>query len=622
MAFGDETGARLSARQGWLRVGIGLAQGLFLYALIKAHGHGGWLAQAPELSVGLFLALAFTPILVEVGLTETRPRTLAGFAIIAAIILGGLGAYAAYRDPQVMPQAMTHDGDFISLSGLIMPVLMLFSGAALFIAYKLVAPADQVRRLVAPYRDYFDSAWTNGLQLALVVLFVGLFWVILGLGVALFMVIHVDWPSKLVAHMWFSLPVTTTALAAAVHLTDIRPGLVRGARNLLLNLLSWLLPLLTLVAAGFLLTLPFTGLKALFATQHAASLLLCAEALLILLVNAVYQDGDEARSRGVILVWSVRITAIALLPLWIIGAYSLSLRVSEHGLTPSRVCAIACTGVAAVYVVGYLGSVFVRGRWMAGLERVNLVAGVVMILTIIALLSPLADPARLSVDEQIARLKAGQVKPEAFDYAFLRFRSGRYGPSALDKLANEPLPGVPIKALAEAARASDNPWRLAQAHSLTPQQVRAQIDVWPKGAVLPPDFPGDAIETGPIQAQQPCLTGASHRCDATLIDLDWDGKPEILIFEPHFARVYAKTQNQGWRQVGTYVQGGCPPLLDAVKAGQLHAVPAKFDDLEAGGHRYSIQVDFVPCGDEKQSAKLQAVRVDSTPHGSTFTATH
>ena len=40
---------------------------------------------------------------------------------------------------------------------------------------------------------------------------------------------------------------------------------------------------------------------------------------------------------------------------------------------------------------------------------------------------PLADPARLSVADQVARLKRGKVAPDKFDYAFLQQRSGKAG---------------------------------------------------------------------------------------------------------------------------------------------------------------------------------------------------
>ena len=79
-------------------------------------------------------------------------------------------------------------------------------------------------------------------------LFVGVFWGVLWLGAALFNLIGIDAIEKLIEHRWFWIPATTLSLSVAIHLTDVRAGLVRGTRTLVLVLLSWLLPLMTITA--------------------------------------------------------------------------------------------------------------------------------------------------------------------------------------------------------------------------------------------------------------------------------------------------------------------------------------------------------------------------------------
>ncbi|EHN76789.1 hypothetical protein SMCF_3695, partial [Streptomyces coelicoflavus ZG0656] len=61
-------------------------------------------------------------------------------------------------------------------------------------------------------------------------------------------------------------------------------------------------------------------------------------------------------------------------------------------------------------------------------------AGVLAVAAVLALFSPLLDPARLSVADQVARLERGAVKPQDFDFDFLRFDSGKAGLAALDRL--------------------------------------------------------------------------------------------------------------------------------------------------------------------------------------------
>jgi hypothetical protein len=120
-----------------------------------------------------------------------------------------------------------------------------------------------------------------------------------------------------------------------LQLTDVRTELVRGTRTLLLLLLSWLLPVMTVLAIGFLLALPFTGLEVLWKTKFAAALLLTVSAALIFLVNAVYHDGRSIPA--VILRYISLLVPAALIPLVAIAAYALTLRVTQYRWTTNRV---------------------------------------------------------------------------------------------------------------------------------------------------------------------------------------------------------------------------------------------------------------------------------------------
>jgi hypothetical protein len=98
-----------------------------------------------------------------------------------------------------------------------------------------------------------------GVQLALSIGFAGAFWLLLFLGAALFKVIGLTFLGDLIQKTWFAFPLTGLAFATAVQLTDVRDGLIRGVRAVALMLLSWLLLVMTVLAAGFLAALPFTG---------------------------------------------------------------------------------------------------------------------------------------------------------------------------------------------------------------------------------------------------------------------------------------------------------------------------------------------------------------------------
>src|SRR5690606_12053529 len=110
------------------------------------------------------------------------------------------------------------------------------------------------------------------------------------------------------------------------------------------------------------------------------------------------------------------------------------------------IIAAACVLVRAVHAVGYAVAAVRPGPWMRPLERTNIIGGVAAVAALLALFTPLADPARLSVADQMRGLETGRVSAEAFDYAFLRFDAGRSGERALDRLSTSDDPDIARRA--------------------------------------------------------------------------------------------------------------------------------------------------------------------------------
>ena len=130
--------------------------------------------------------------------------------------------------------------------------------------------------------------------------------------------------------------------------------------------------------------------------------MLSASAALIILTSATYQDG--ATPIPAALRWAGRAAGLAMIPLVLIGADALYQRVAQYGLTPARIEAIACAVVAAGFAAGYaIGAVRRTGSWMKPLELTNVVMARVAMLLILLLFTPIADPARLAVDDQVGR---------------------------------------------------------------------------------------------------------------------------------------------------------------------------------------------------------------------------
>jgi hypothetical protein len=349
---------------------------------------------------------------------------------------------------------------------------------------------------------------------------------VLELGMSLFDLIGLTVFRIFIQHEWFAVPITTLAFSGAIHLTDVRAGLVRGMRTLVLTLLSWLLPLMTGLAAAFLIGLIFTGLAPLWNTRYAAGELLTAAAVLIVLINAAYQDGSAEHRPAAVLRYAGSLAAILLLPLVAIGAYALYLRVGQYGWSEERVDAAACLVVAGFYAVGYASSALPIGEWMARMAVWNFSAALLVLAVLIAIFSPIADPARLAVASQMARLESGTVSADHFDFGYLRWGGGRFGIDALKRLTHfNGRHAHDVRTIAQAVL-TEKPG--ADALPLA-QNIRANFTVYPKGMSLPPEFlEQDWRHDGDYGVLPNCLTEGSVACDVFIFDLG-RGRTDIVI---------------------------------------------------------------------------------------------
>jgi hypothetical protein len=567
------------AALGAIRIGIGLAQGLSLFWLHRASdGTPTWPATQPLLFGPLLLVIGFPPVMLLAGVGRLRLMTLAIWAAVAGVALALLGLHDIARQ----------SADTLRHPPFLSPPVILFGAAALFIAHHLVAPADMERRRIAGYPAYFDTATKSLVQLALSIGFTGAFWALLHLGAALFRIIGLDFLEDLLRKDWFYIPVSFVVFAVAVHLTDVRDGLIRGVRTVGLMLLSWLLLVMTVIVAGFVAALPFTGLQGLWETGNATALVLAAAAALVILINAAYQDGRPDNRPPAVLRIAVRVAAVLITPLIVVAFWGLALRIGQHGLTPDRIIAAACALVGAAFAAGYgwaaLSPFWRKGDWMRPLERTTIWTGVLALALILALFSPLLDPARLSVADQVARLERGAVKADEFDYRFLRFESGKAGQAALARLTRSGSPD--IAARARAARATTDRYDDAALRPHRPQV----IEMWPASSALPADF----LTSIEGRALRGC--DAPGQCVAALQDVNGDGTAEILLARDHGIEVFARVEAASWTAVGSFDQVMCPGQgpanpRDAFRSGQSVPLPSAWPDLVL---RDGLRARFTP----------------------------
>src|SRR5262249_30687451 len=82
----------------FVRLAVGLAQGLALYLLYSAYDAHSWPATQGAVFAPLILVWLFVPLLFNQALGNIRLRTLLLWMLAAAAILAGLGWYDIWRD--------------------------------------------------------------------------------------------------------------------------------------------------------------------------------------------------------------------------------------------------------------------------------------------------------------------------------------------------------------------------------------------------------------------------------------------------------------------------------------------------------------------------------------------
>jgi hypothetical protein len=587
-------------RAAWIagaRLTIGLAQGLVLYFLYAAMEDGTWPAGNGFIFAPLLFLALYIPPLKLVSLGNMRMTTLIVWMAVASLALVGLAWYDIWHDPSSQQWAMR--GGIWGPGPRIVPAFgtFFFTTVAAFIAQALVAGGDADRRIVASYTTHFDVAWKLAVQLALAFLFVVIFWLLLWLGAELFNLIGIDFFRRLLEHKWFAIPATSLAVAAAVHVTDVRAGLVRGARTLLLVLLSWLLPLMAIIVAGFLASLFFTGLEPLWKTQFAAGYLLIAAGTLVVLINAAYQDGEAEHRPPLLIRYAASLASLSLVPLVVIASYAIALRVEQYGWTTARIGSTACAVIAASYAIGYSAGGIWPGQWLAPIARWNFVTSLVVLAVIGALFSPIADPLRISVASQVARLESGKADPRKFDFSYLHWNGGRFGVAALNRLAARSVGpnAATVSKLAKIALAQKSQYEF---QAPVAGSLVTSITVYPRGRTLPKSFLNQ--DWHKIEGSlPPCLRDASSKCDAYIFDFAGDGQEEIAVIGagayggyPYGNGLFERQADGSWKLVGRPdTLWACPSIAAALQAGKSNfadpEVP-RWRDILAGGQRLGI----------------------------------
>jgi hypothetical protein len=560
--------------------GIGLAQGIGLCLLASAAATPTtWPATVPWMFEPLALILTFLPPLAMLS----RPRlSRRAAAIWLAAVMAVVVAIAVHDATRGTPRHIDGEAAFWP------PAEVWFSlGATVFVAYAVAIVGIRERTLRPSHGEMFAEASRTFLQLALAGVFVGVFWLVLYAGDQLFKLVRIEFLGELLQRNWFAYPATSLAFAAALTLADARPAVINGIRSVVVALFSWLLPVVALIVLVFLAGLPFVSLEALWKSRMSAGLLLGMSAALAFFLNCATQSGADGQPPAGVRRIAAICAALEILPLVALAAWGLSLRVGQYGWSADRVTAAATMAVAGVAGIGYALAAIPRGAWLKRVEPTNLAVAYVFVLVMVGLHTPLADPARLMVADQLARLRSGAVAPDEFDFAALKFDGARWGNAALAALAEDPGATEAVRSKAKDALQKTSRYTPAREIS-TSEEFRRSVTVFPKGREVPEGL-FEAIAGARDRMNVGCSTTSGQRCTVIFLTTR-PGVPESVIFYDRIrARLFEPLAGSGWRLAGE-VQGAthCPAVREALGRGEFRLEPHGYPDLRVGSRLLSI----------------------------------
>lgn len=422
------------------------------------------------------------------------------------------------------------------------------------------------------------------------VLFTLAFWGLILLGAALFSVIGLGFLKDFLGEPIVYYPLTATVFCFALISGGARYERSSGVLNQLLRvvgLLHWPVSILTLL---FLASLLGTGMEPLWKTGHASLILVFWAIALLLFGNVALRGGAASQDRHVLLHIS-----LLLLPVYpALALWSLNLRIDQYGFTDERLwgfyviatilCASLVTALAALMAL-------LRKASIHGLMNLSIAALIVAMLTLIWT-TPLY-PKKLAPYLQANLLLSGKIESSAFDYQYLRFKTGDYGKAQLQRIIAESSDAN----TRERAQAYLNLTQ-EEAHHILPEDVAPPVVTVINGEAIPDDLAAGLMraKTNPQHwdgyHELPCLT-QDEVCHAVSMDLNNDGRVEY-VFVPSGVVITQNAEGQ-WLRAGrlqSIYTGERFATWDLEKlAPTLKTTHPRWLEVESGEQRWHLSED-------------------------------
>lgn len=556
-----------------LMIMISLMQGLGLLYLHQAIELHYWPHGQPEWLFAFYSVMFIWPIMLLLGLDQHNGRAMVKVTLPFALLSGLLGYYVGH---QVTPI------EHIRFNALLFSFVLTMAIAT----FKALMYSQQwARGERVTYSALFLWSWRNFLTLSLALLFAGSFWLLLMLWASLFKAINIDFFSDLFEQRWFYYPAIALANGFGIIIFRKLTHIIDTITRLQQALIKFLLVLLSLVSLLFLGALPFTGLEPLW-ESGGSSLILWMQALILFFVNAVYQDEPDNWPYSVWLHRFIYIS-IAILPVYsLISFYGLSLRIDQYGWSLSRFWAYLIWFLLALFAIGYVwGIAKYRDSWTHQLSRTNVAIGLVVLLVMLSVNSPLLDFRKMVVADQLQRLADNKVSVEDFDLSYFRRHLARPGYEGLQTLKakyGETHPGLLIRINALYADSNN------EQPSSTRDEFIAAITLLsdnPPEALLTAIYKQETKNHWNIQQTQQYFLKA--------LDLDMDGDQEYLWIEKKYEHTVIKLffqQDQQWKSsyLGSFRKDkdNLDQFYQALLAGEIKVAPSRWNDVIIGGQRF------------------------------------
>ena len=398
----------------WLLAGLGAVAGLVVHLLLENRGDQAWAAALAATFFFAAAAAGFT-------LTSRRWMEAAAFSAGLGLVMGGIAWLAVDTGDNLAGE------EFAFAAGVFFSLL----------AVPLFQAEFHRRRWATPYAETHFHVWSDAVSAGGAIAFTLLSWLLLWLLHALFSLVGIEVIEELIDTGGFVGFFCGTTFGAAMGVLRNQLGIIGTLQRVVMLVFSLLAVPFALAIAFFLFILIASGGSALWdATDSATPVLLACALGCFVLANAVVRDDDEARSDNPAMLVAAFALSASILPLTVFAAISMGIRIDQHGLSPERLWALVAIGIATAYGLAYWVGL-ARGRlagWNHYLRRANLHLAVASCIVALLLALPLLDFGGISARQQVARLDAGEVSVEDFDYAALRWDFGDAGRAVLARL--------------------------------------------------------------------------------------------------------------------------------------------------------------------------------------------